>query len=310
MYTKKSLATGDFDCPIEQLEWFVNQTLNQEEHEAVERHLQHCEHCQQDIAELMALRGALHIDSERMPLPRADLFHQIEQHIDAGIFSVLLRQKLQHLSVGFNIVLQHLTAQCRLIRRDLLWMPLLILPLAAFLAGSSMRAQERASMLAFVAAFITALCMAFLYGREADPAREITLVTTTSPRLILCMRCCMIFGYDLLINLIGVLPFLLLHSTVTPAWFLTNWLAPLCCLAAISLLLSVLLHPAVAIVLCSLLWILRAMSDIWSTRLIHFATPLQGYEQLWHSEGLLFGIAALAICLTFLFLERREHFTL
>lgn len=306
MYSNKLLATARSNCPVELLGWFANQTLSVEEQLAVERHLRNCERCRQDVAEWTTLRDAVHTTSESMPLPRADLFGQLEIQLDAGRFRIL-RRYLQRIFTGSTIVFELLAAQFRLIRRDLLWLPLLILPLAVFLARSAIYIQEQASLLAFVASFITALCMAFLYGQDADPARELTLVTRTSPRLVLCMRCSVVFGYDLLINLAGVLPFLPAHGIITPAWFLANWLAPLCCLAAISLLLSVLVHPAVAVVFCSFLWILRAMSSLFVIQNMSF---LQQYEQFWHSGAPLFGIAALAVCLTFLCLERRERFSL
>ena len=204
-------------------------------------------------------------------------------------------------------------AQARLLRRDLFWMPLFIVPLAAsvvYLPGPWHDTPDAAALLA---ALLTALGMAFLYGQRVDPAREIALVTLTSPRLVLGVRCCLVFGYDLLLNCGLVLPFLAMHGIVTPLWFLANWLAPLCCLSAIALLLSVLANAATAVLACVFLWALRMLSDV-QAFLIGTTQPLaeapwqQLYENFWHQGLLLFTIALLAGLLAFLLLERKERF--
>jgi hypothetical protein len=159
--------------------------------------------------------------------------------------------------------------------------------------------------MALLAALLTALGMAFLYGQEVDPAREIVLVTGTSPRLILGIRCCLVFGYDLLINCGLVLPFLALHGIVTPAWFLANWLIPLCSLSALALLLSILVNAGTAVYISALLWALRLVDTI---PVLQETQWQQQYESFWHQGPLQGEIAALAVFLTFIVIERKERF--
>ncbi len=306
MHDKAFLSSSRSACPIEQLSWYINQALSAEERAEVETHLAECAACRLDVADWDNVREAMHTVSMFTPQPRADLFSLLEQEIYRSEPRSLIRQLPQVIYRGGSIVFEHLWAQLRLIRRDLWWMPLILLPLIALLAITPYHWQNRASILAFTGALITALCMAFLYGQETDPTREMTLVTPTSPRLILCMRSCVVFGYNLLINLVGVLPIMLAHNAITPTWFLVNWLAPLCCLAAIALLVSTLINATTAVFVCTLLWVLRALSDPY---MIHITFLPQQYEDFWHQGPLLFAIAAVAVGLTFLCLERRERFS-
>jgi Putative zinc-finger len=292
---------------MEQLGWYANQALPVEEHAEVDAHLAQCAACRGDVEEWSGVRAAMYTVHMSTPQPRADLFSLLEQQLDRSESRSIVRQVLHITGLRVMIVCEHLWAQLRLIRRDLWWMPLILMPLTALLATTPYHWQNRASILAFTGALITALSMAFLYGQEADPAREMTLVTPTSPRLILCTRGCVVFGYNLLINLAGVLPIMLSHSAITPMWLLANWFAPLCCLAAIALLISTLINAATAVFTCALLWILRALSD---PQMIHITFLPQQYEDFWHQGPLLLAIAAIAVSLTFICLERRERFNI
>jgi hypothetical protein len=265
---------------------------------------------------LTELRQALREVSAQTAKPRADLFVQIEQQIDglpAPAHRFGLRQLLSACWLALTISGEHFVAQIRLIRRDLFWMPLFIVPLVVaivFLPGPWRQAPGIAAMLA---ALLTAIGLAFLYGQEVDPAREIALVTLTSPRLVLGIRCCVIFGYDLLLNCGLILPFLALHGIITPAWFLANWLAPLCCLSAIALLLSIVVNAGTAVFVCCILWALRLLNSV-SVLLFGGIQPQpeaswqQQYESFWHQEPLLFVITLLAVSLAFIVLERKERF--
>lgn len=303
-------------CPVDQLEWFANRTLAGEQKAAVEAHLAQCIACQAEVAEWAELRQSMQRISTSTPEPRADLFPLIERRLDQLVAPALwprLQRLLQVcwfvLSVGGELF----RAQARLLRRDLFWMPLCIVPLAASLAYLPGIWQRMPGPAALLAALLTALGMAFLYGQRVDPAREITLVTQTSPRQVLGIRCCLVFGYDLLLNCGLVLPILVSQGIVTSAWFLTNWLAPLCCLSAIALLLSVLANASVAVFACILLWGLRVLNSVLalasnSLQPLPAAPWQQAYEHFWHQGPLLFVIAILAVLLAFLALERKEYF--
>jgi hypothetical protein len=208
---------------------------------------------------------------------------------------------------------EHFRAQVRLVRRDLFWIPLLLVPLAAwviYLARSGQQAAGTApgtvpETAALLAALLTALGMAFLYGQEVDPAREMALATQTSPRLVLGVRCCLVFGYDLLLNCGVVLPLLAWQGIVTPDWFLTNWLAPLCFLSAIALLLSIVINAGTAVLICVLLWALRLLD---SMQILQGMAWQQFYEGFWRLGPALFVVALLVLLLAIGILEKKEGF--
>jgi hypothetical protein len=303
-------------CPVEQLQWFANRTLSAEEQAAVEAHMVGCASCQAEVRVWTELRQAMRGVSAQTPEPRADLFPLIEQRLDllpspAPWFG--LPRLLQACWLALGVGGEHLFAQARLIRRDLFWMPFCIVPLVVVMACLPGPWSQAMSTAALVTALLTALGMAFLYGQQVDPAREIALVTRTSPRLVLGVRCGVVLGYDLLLNCGLVLPFLTWHGLVTPAWFLINWLAPLCCLSAITLLLSILVNASTAVFVCTLLWALRLLGSV-QALLLGGAPPLsepvwqQLYEGFWHQGLLLFAVAGLAVLLAFSLVERKERF--
>lgn len=301
-------------CPLDQLEWFVNHTLPAEEQALVAAHLATCAACQQRVAALSELRQAMQDVGARTPAARADLFAQIERRLDAASSpAARLRPVLLACWGAVTVDGEHLWAQARLIRRDLFWAPLVILPLVGAVVFLPPPWGLSPGAAALLAALLTALGVAFLYGPQVDPAREVTLATPTSPLLVLGARCCVIFGYDLLLNCGLVLPFLATQRVVTPAWFLANWLAPLCALSAIALLLSVLLNAYVAALICVILWALRLAPGVQafllaSTQPLPEASWQRVYEAFWSQASLLLVVAVLAALLAFVVLERREHF--
>lgn len=302
-------------CPVDQLEWFVNATLPEQEQAAIEAHLAWCPSCQAEVKAWSELHHAMREVGMYAPEPRADLLLQVQRRLawtPRTKYQSWLSSTFQTGGAALSIATELVRAQARLIRRDLFWIPLLIIPLVSLLVYVPPW-QHSPGLAAMLAALLTALGMAFLYGQEVDPARELTLVTPTAPHLLLGVRCCLVFGYDLLLNCALVLPFLSLQGIVTPSWFVINWLAPLCCLSALALLLSILVNAGTAVVACILLWSLRLLGNVQiffygGGQMFPQAPWLQRYESFWHQGLLLFIIAVLALLLSFLTLERKERF--
>ncbi len=304
-------------CPVDRLEWFVNHTLSAEETAVVEAHLVHCTACRAEVAAWAELRCAMQDVRAYTPAPRADLFAQIERKLDLlpePAFWVPLSRVFVACRMALAICAEHVLAQVRLLRRDLFWLPLFIIPVVISMVYLPGRWQQDPNTAALLAALFAALGMAFLYGQKIDPAHEIVLATRTSPRLVLGIRCGLVLGYNLLLNCGLVLPLLVAHGMITPSWFLANWLAPLCCLCAIALLLSILANAGTAVLACLFLWGLRLLRDVQiflfggNTQTIPEAPWQRLYESFWHQGPLLFVVTALLVFLTFAVLERKERF--
>jgi Putative zinc-finger len=317
MTTSDERYTARFACPVEQLPWLANGSLAADERATVEAHLAGCAACQAEMRALSGLRVAMRRVSALTPEPRAELFALIERRPEAAPEPVgwaALARRLPAYRLALRIAREHVAAQARLVRRELFWAPLFIVPLVVamvYLPGPWSREPGGAAL---AAALVTALGIALLYGQRVDPAREITLATPTSPGIVLGIRCCLVFGYDLALNCGLILPFLAWRGVLTPAWFLTHWLAPLCCLSAIALLLSVLLNANAAALICVLLWALRVYDGaqallFGSARALSTTLWQQRYEGFWSQGPLLFLLTTLAVALAFVVLERKERYT-
>ena len=281
-------------CPVEQLGWYVNHTLSQAEHVAVEQHLIHCTTCQQDLAGWHTLNTLVHSTTQQTPVPRADLFEMIEQQLDTP--------RQSRMRADLSVLFEHCIMQVKLIRHDLWWMPLLIIPLACYSAFYKYGSTQHASFVAFIGILLTAVGLAFVYGQEHDPAYEMVRVSPTSNSLLFALRLLVVFTYDLFINLVSMLPFLFMHSAITPLWFITTWLAPLCFLSMISLLISITLNAMTAVCACALLWGLRAITALPSYQDI---AVLHQYSQFWQQTPLLFSGALILLFFTFFASERK-----
>ncbi len=281
-------------CPVDQLEWYANRTLPAAERVAVEAHLAGCAACRSDVEAWTELRQALRGVLAETPRPRPDLLAALDRQTRGVMAASPWRRTLA-------VVTDHLRLQVRLIRRELFWTPLLLLPLTAWIVVQSHAGHAITDSAALLAVLVAALGKAFLYGQEVDPPREMVLSTPTSPRLVLVLRCGVMFGYDLLFHGGIVLPLLAAQGIVTPGWFLNHWLAPLVGLGALAVFVSTLLNPEAAVVVCLSLWGLR----------LRFLTHLpwqEPYARLWTGVLPMAALAVLALLLALVVLERRERF--
>lgn len=304
-------------CPKEQLAWYVNDTLPPQQREAIAEHLRYCADCRYEVAQWSHTKIAIQLADVGQPQPRTALFSAIEQRLDTNTLTAtrlraIITRVWQNMLIQMLRYRELLWTQARQIRVDLLWSPLLLLLVSPSLTMvGQFTSSDLLNLQAFLSALLIALGMAFLYGQEIDPAYEMIQATPTEPALLLLLRGSIVFIYNVLINLLALLPLLLAHPgglQLTPQWLLANWLAPLCCLAAISLLISIVLNARVALCVCLLLWGLRALTLFPLN--ISLSSFLYNYEQFWKQAPLLFGIAAIAVALTLISVERKERIIL
>ncbi len=306
------------------LPWYVSrrsEMLSDQEQAALSQHLSTCLTCQQELRDWQALSqlrvqqqaeinqglrsgqilafkdswAALDLRLENEP--------QISAHQQSG-WGTQVRERGEALADFIRI-------QVRVLRHELWGMPALLLltpMLARYLLFYGATLLQQMEMAAFLSALATAFGMALLYGDQVDPAREMTLSTSTSPHLVLAFRLILFLGYTLLLNLLSLLGFALISQTgVLPlSWLLTHWFAPLCCLGAISLLLSTLLNARAAIGITAVLWLLRGLLPLSK---IPDSGLTQAYKDFWHQGNLLWLVALGALLLTFMLLERKDFVT-
>jgi hypothetical protein len=91
-----------------------------------------------------------------------------------------------------------------------------------------------------VAPVVAAVGTAFIYGPGSDPTMEIEWTTPTSPRLLLLARLMLVFGFDLILGLLGSAALALLPTHLAFWPLVSAWLAPMAFLSALAFLLAVL----------------------------------------------------------------------
>lgn len=102
-----------------------------------------------------------------------------------------------------------------------------------------------------VAPIVTAVGVAFLYGEEIDPALELQLATPVSPQLILLARLTLLYGFDLILSVIGSV-ILAGAADYALGALIISWLVPMTFLSAAAFLLSVLWFDPLQSVLIAL----------------------------------------------------------
>ena len=148
-------------------------------------------------------------------------------------------------------------AQLRLVHPAIWVGSALVMALGALVTPAVSQPTLNGSQLPFVlvAPVAAALGVAFLYGGSTDPPRELQLSTPVSPRVILLARLALLFGFNLMLGLIGSVALTLGNSPLSLMPLILAWLAPMTFLSALAFLLSALfLDPAVSILISLGLW--------------------------------------------------------
>jgi hypothetical protein len=128
------------------------------------------------------------------------------------------------------------------------------------------RAMQSGSIFAFLAPIVTAICITFLYGPATDPALEIELATPTSARLMLIARLALVFGFNLILALLGSVVLAVTRSDISLGLLIATWLAPMTFLAALAFLTSLLFNETLLSALASLV--------LWGIQVLHlFGMP-------------------------------------
>ncbi|MCA9977703.1 MAG: hypothetical protein KC413_18215, partial [Anaerolineales bacterium] len=100
---------------------------------------------------------------------------------------------------------QLLRAQVRVVRSEIWTASALVMILGVFVSFVMVQEGRIGGPLALVAPLVAATGIAFLYNPADERVWEMERVTAVSPRLILLVRLLLVFGYDLLLGVLGSL---------------------------------------------------------------------------------------------------------
>lgn len=259
-------------------------TLAQARHAQVERHLVACADCARTLTEwgtlASAARDAHHATIPDLPFEASwDLLAarlappqpaarrasasvvQLPTHVPMPPPVPAYAQPNQAL-VPFAASALHFCGvvggQARLLRPAVWIASALGIALAVLYALTLPRVIGEQDVFAFALPLIAATGTAFLYGPDVDAGLELALATPTSPRLVLLGRFALLFGYDAGLALAGTL----LQSITRHEGFAllaSVWFGPMALLSTLSLALSLVLGPAVAVGAAAALWLSRIL---------------------------------------------------
>jgi hypothetical protein len=133
-----------------------------------------------------------------------------------------------------------------------------------------------------IAPLVAAGGVALLYDGSVALMLELEDSTRSSARLLLLARLTLIFGFDLVLALIGSIVLAVFHAEISLIPLILSWLAPMAFLSGLAFLLSVLLVDTMASTMFSLaLWVFHLLFKNWKNlpvwlealRLPGFAAP-------------------------------------
>lgn len=290
---------------VDLLPAYINNTLDEKEERAVERHLDGCAVCEAELASWKAVSEASTLASQNVPDPSAAILTgalaeielQEEEVPAAGSSSITSR---------LSLAWQLLRGQLPLVRREIWIASPLTMAVGCIVALMTMTPNGAGLTLAIFAPMVAALGVAFVYGPENDPSLEVTLSTPTSPRLVLLARLTLVYAYDLALALLatGVLA---VAKSGTSLWPLISlWIGPMLFLSALALVLSLLLGATTAAFAATGLWVSRivALSDV---TVAPTSRTSELIEVFWLSNTMLLALAAIMLVTAFLYTYRTER---
>ena len=288
---------------LNNLPFYLNGTLDQKEQEEVREHLRTCAECREELAFWQEMRGEIEHENQQMVsqtgLPSRSLVDKAVQPSQPGIRPVWQR---------FGRLAKLVRAQLPIVRSEIWLASLLVI----FIGCAISLLMDKAEFLYFAAPLVAAAGLAIIYTPENDVALELVSATPVSQAQILLARTLLVFGYDLILVLIGML--VLSPGLIGPLSFpiLLDWLAPMTFLSSLALGLSIFTGTGNAILTAYLLWIMRfiikAYEDLWALNPApNFSFQIgEAVTHFWQNSILLLVLSLVLILLAGVFVERVE----
>jgi hypothetical protein len=247
---------------------YVLRELSAVEELRVREHMAACAPCAAELREWEQIAGLERAAMRMVHTPPRDLMDGVWAALASESLSrepqpVGVDRRTRMSRVGLVPSGRHvaavLVAQCRLLPR-LMWSASATgILLAVLFAATLPRGTGEANVLAFALPLIAAAGMAFLYGPETDMSLELALSTPTSSRTVLLSRFALLFAFDAVLAVAGTVALALWRGENLPS-LIAAWLGPMTLLAALSLLVSLVMGPSIAI---------GGAAALWLSRLIH-----------------------------------------
>ena len=272
----------------ELIPFYAAGTLSDEERERIAQHLEQCADCRAELELWQSVSEEIHVSNEALQAP--------------ALRPIPVKKPSRHLWKAWYI----LRSQVPLIRAEI-WLSSALVTLLGIIVSLFL---ENANMIYFLAPFISAAGVAYIYGLKNDPALELTLATPVSAQQILLARLTLVFGYNILLILASSMFLLLVNGQLAQfSWaVLLEWMAPMAFLSSLALFCSLLWGSVNAVVVTYALWIMRGImpkltiSWLYSANLPTLANFLKDLETPSH----LLLISAALIVLSLWFTDKKK----
>jgi hypothetical protein len=201
-------------------------------------------------------------------------------------------------------------AQLRVVRREIWAASALVMALGTLVTLLSYTSSSTGlTPISIFAPLVAAVGIAFLYDTEVESMIEIENSTPASTRLLLLTRLTLVFGFDLVLGLVGSGLLAIFHADVLVWPLVLSWLAPMAFLSAMAFLLSILVGDALVGSLVGLL--------VWGSHVFMRSMPGVGLSSILSLPGLglpeyqpaLLSIAALLVCVALWIAGREDRIT-
>jgi len=139
-------------------------------------------------------------------------------------------------------------SQFRVVRREIWAASALIMLLGTLvtLTTFNVASPDGATPIAILAPLVAAFGVALLYDSDVEQMLELEDSTPASVRLLLLARLTLVFGFDLLLALLGSIVLAATHANVSLWPLVMSWLAPMTFLSGLAFTLSIFTGDAVA----------------------------------------------------------------
>lgn len=159
-------------------------------------------------------------------------------------------------SGGWRLALLILRVQLRVVQAEIWWASAFVMLVGVVITLVSYSPTMLDAPLTLIAPIVTACGLAFLYGVEAESASEIEQTTPVSPALVISARTALVFGFDLILGIVGSVIISLVMPSLSLWPLIGAWLAPMAFLSALAFLISVVFMQSVVGIMVSLLiWV-------------------------------------------------------
>ena len=163
----------------------------------------------------------------------------VSAQVSQRLMSRLQQEMAIDARVSWQWMLLILRSQVRVVQREIWIASAVVLLLGTLVTLGTESAVGEYNLLAVAAPVVAAAGIALLYDDDMRHMLEIEAVTPVPPRLLLLARLLLVFGFDLVLALLGSLVLAVMQAETTLGPLVLSWLAPMTFLSALAFFLSV-----------------------------------------------------------------------